>query len=531
MKDNNNIIQVLHLLIQELKIPVTQTSIESEVSKHPEPSSLLAISELLNNWLIPNAAYQLTFDQLITAEIDGPFIAFYSKIKIQFVIVNSFGKDNVVLSDQNWNHHSITTEEFKKKYEGSILIAEKDSNSGEAKYKSRSRKEKINKMRTPFIISFACVIFLTFLWVNPSYRATFNWQIFWLTLFKTAGLAVSTLLLLQSVDNSNPLIQKLCGSDSKKNCNAILSSSAAKLTEELSWSEIGFFYFAGTWLVLIFNGNTNAALPLLAILNLVSLPYTFYSIYYQGRVAKEWCIFCCMVQGLLWLEFIPLFHYISHDLPFPGLIPSGQIFIEFSIPVIGWVFVKPLLLKAQQLNPLRSQLQAIKYNSQLFNKLLQEEAKYVLPKDEHVIILGNRSETHTITLVSSPFCQPCSTAHEALEEWLASRNDIKLQILFNTRPIERDYKKIQVAEHLMSIQTNGDEIALKNAVGDWYHQKQKNFESWAKKHPTQEKSFERDLVIQREWCDIVEINSTPTIFINGRRLPKIYRVEDIKYLI
>ena len=34
----------------------------------------------------------------------------------------------------------------------------------------------------------------------------------------------------------------------------------------------------------------------------------------------------------------------------------------------------------------------------------------------------------------------------------------------------------------------------------------------------------------RDWCDKMEINFTPTYFINGYQLPEIYNLDDLKYL-
>jgi hypothetical protein len=35
----------------------------------------------------------------------------------------------------------------------------------------------------------------------------------------------------------------------------------------------------------------------------------------------------------------------------------------------------------------------------------------------------------------------------------------------------------------------------------------------------------------KEWCEEAEISFTPTIFINGRRLPEKYRIEELKYIL
>jgi hypothetical protein len=36
---------------------------------------------------------------------------------------------------------------------------------------------------------------------------------------------------------------------------------------------------------------------------------------------------------------------------------------------------------------------------------------------------------------------------------------------------------------------------------------------------------------QKEWCDMAEIAFTPTILVNGYKLPEPYRLDDPKYLI
>ena len=298
----------------------------------------------------------------------------------------------------------------------------------------------------------------------------------------------------------------------------------------LSWSEVGFFYFAGSWLALLFNSNNTAVLQSLHVLNILSLPYTFYSIYYQWRVAKQWCVLCCTIQALLWAEF---FAFIpgSQGLPHVTTNALSIIFVSFALPVITWVFLKPFLLKAQQISPLKQQLRKFKYNTDLFNKLINDEVKYAIPGNENSIILGDPEAEHVITMVSNPYCQPCSKAHKELDEWLVNRKDIKLQIIFSVEENNND-PKIKVAEHLFALQANNDAITLKKAVDDWYNQKQKDFEAWSKDHPTSDKiATESILQKQREWCKIAEIQVTPTIFINGRKLPDNYQPEDIKYFI
>lgn len=525
--EKDNASMVLSHFVAALAIPLTRQTLNDDLQKHPDYNSLLAMSEVLDNWHVPNAAYQLSFDELLAADIDGPFIAFVSRK--EFLLVNELTEKYAVVSNERWNKHRLNIEEFKKMYSGSMLVAEKDETSGEADYAVKHRKQVINDLRLPVVIGGAAVLLVGWLLFRSPYLAVFNWQIALLTLFKTAGLVTAVLLLIQSIDTNNPMIQKLCGGDNNKNCNAILSSKAAKITDELSWSEVGFFYFAGSWLVLLFNSSNPSVITMLALLNVLSLPYTFYSIYHQWKIAKQWCRLCCAVQALLWLEFFSFLPSLVNGVHAPALGGLANLIAGMATPVLAWILIKPYLLLSKQIKPLKSQLRQYKYNKDLFNRMLNEEIQYALPEEDNTIIIGNREAEKVITMVSNPYCQPCAKAHKALE-WLHGRDDVKLQVVFTSQS-ETD-RNAEVALHLMAMQQSQNDSSLKKAMDDWYEQKQKSYEAWAKVYPkTNDVINAEALEKQREWCKLTEVTGTPTLFLNGRRLPKSYQPEDIKYFI
>jgi protein-disulfide isomerase len=72
---------------------------------------------------------------------------------------------------------------------------------------------------------------------------------------------------------------------------------------------------------------------------------------------------------------------------------------------------------------------------------------------------------------------------------------------------------------------------MKEALNDWYNQKYTDYKSWANEYPTEDGKYYEALKEQRDWCSLTNITGTPTIFINGRRLPQNYQPEDIKYFI
>lgn len=167
----------------------------------------------------------------------------------------------------------------------------------------------------------------------------------------------------------------------------------------------------------------------------------------------------------------------------------------------------------------------------MFAKLLNDEVQYALPAMADALIIGEPNAPYTITMVSNPYCQPCAKAHKALNEWLPNRPDVKLQVVFSTANNEKDIKT-EIAAHLMRMRLNGDNALLKNALDDWYEQKQKNYDAWAKLYPAINTSdVSAQLETQKAWCKMTEITGTPTLFINGRRLPQNYQPEDLKYFI
>jgi len=524
---DDNTIAVLHRLIAELQIPLTLRTLKEDLQKHSDSNSLLAVSEVLDYWHISNAAYNLTFDSLLQAGIDQPFIAYVAPH--EFLLVNKFDSADIVVYNKRKEIHKLSIEEFKRIYLGSILVAEKDDTSGDPDYVRKHRKDMVNKTRIPAVLGTSLLLLLMwFFSLTPSLSA-FDWQVGLLIVINGAGTSITALLLTQSIDAKNPLIRKLCGEDRNKSCNAILSSKAAMFSQEISWSEIGFFYFLGTWVGLLFNNQNLSLLSMFAVLNVLSLPYTLYSIFYQWRVAKQWCKLCCVVQLLLWLNFLAFRPFLLSDIKTPSF-HDWLIFATcIAIPILAWVVLKPYLILSREVDTLKVQLRGYKYNKKIFSHFLNEQPQYVLPEEDNTIVIGNRAAEKTITIVSNPYCQPCEIAHKELE-WLEARDDVKLQLIFSTKS-ETD-RNAKIALHLLAMKEQRNDVSLKKAIDDWYHQKEKNYDTWAKVHPNDSNYSNVDaLAKQRDWCKFAGITGTPTLFLNGRRLPQNYHPGDLKYFI
>jgi len=60
-------------LLRQLRVPATQVGVDDELSRHPDQESLLALSDVLTTYGVPNAAYRIAGEEL--SKLPTPFIA------------------------------------------------------------------------------------------------------------------------------------------------------------------------------------------------------------------------------------------------------------------------------------------------------------------------------------------------------------------------------------------------------------------------------------------------------------------------
>ena len=209
---------------------------------------------------------------------------------------------------------------------------------------------------------------------NDEFKVPANVGIYLQYLILLTGVFITSLLLWYEIDKNNPVLQKVCTGIVKGNCNAILTGKQSKLFGWLSWSEVGFFYFSGGLLVLLSAREASAGLVVTTWLNILALPYTVFSVYYQWRVAKQWCVLCMAVQALLILGGVNVF--VSGYLQTPLIITVAtitSIAIAYTLPLLVWYSTKPLILRLQESINTKREFLRIKFNTEIFETLLNKQ--------------------------------------------------------------------------------------------------------------------------------------------------------------
>jgi uncharacterized membrane protein/thiol-disulfide isomerase/thioredoxin len=518
------------------KVKINGTTVNETLQNHPDWPSLLCVSDSFSKWNVPNAAGKIEpgkIDQLPT-----PFLAYTNNREYPLVIVTEVTDNSVRCYSKNYNQLTTTgREDFLKNWAGIYLIAEPTEHSGENGYELNKRKALINSLLPVSLFVLLLTLSSLFLYnvINQSNLFVSTTGIYLQYFIFITGVVITALLLWYEVDKNNPVLQKVCTGIAKGDCNAILSGKQAKVFNWLSWSEVGFFYFSGGLLVLLFAGpGLTNTVTLLAWLNMLALPYTIFSVYYQWKVAKQWCVLCLAVQALLLLGSINIF---ANNLLAAPLELSIPFCIKFSLlylfPVLLWYAARPFILRLQEAKNTKREYLRIKFNTEIFETLLKKQKGITVAADGLGISLGNPGATNTIIKVCNPYCGPCAKAHPKIEKLLEENDNLKAQIIFSVpnQPEEAPYKPVS---HLLAIQEkNKDEKTTKNALDDWYLSDRKDYDVFAAKYPMNgELSKQGDKIdLMDKWCKQMDIRVTPTIFLNGYQLPDAYNIEDLQYFL
>ncbi len=377
------------VFLKLLTVKVNSATVDETLQNHPDWPSLLCISDALNKWHIPNAAGKITPNDI--DQLPVPFIAYTNHRESPLAIISQVTETTIRAYQKNYNTPvDEPKEDFIEKWNGIYLIAEPNEQSGERNYHTNKRKAFFNSLIP--VAAFTVLAIISLVFVNrivgavSSVASLTQTGIYIQYLMLLAGIVVTSLLLWYEIDKNNPLLQKVCTGIAKGNCNAILTGKQAKVFEWLSWSEVGFFYFTGGMLTLLLAENPIAVL---AWINILALPYTVFSVYYQWRVAKQWCVLCLAVQALLLLGGI---NVIANNFLFPmpsfSLLSIANFLLLFILPVFIWFAVKPFILRLQQAKNTRREYLRIKFNTEIFDALLKKQKQIIHPTDGLALTLG-----------------------------------------------------------------------------------------------------------------------------------------------
>ena len=483
--------------------------------EHPHKNDLYGLSAMLTHYGVENIALRLEKSILSLKELEAPYIA---HIDNDFGVVYKTDSEKVYYYYKGYKHDA-PFEQFLNIWSGNVLVGEANENSIEPDYKNNQKKELIKTGEQIALVAAVSLLFIVLGIVSGFYiKICFISSL----IINIAGLFISYLLILKQLKVNNYYANKICSLIKQGDCNGVLETDAAKFLNIFGWSEIGTGYFFAN---IVFIVCMPELYPYITLINIIVLPYTIWSIWYQKKVAKQWCTLCLLVQGVLWLIFLNNLLFGMISIPIFNITSILIIGCLYTIPVLLINLIIPVFSNAKKLNQTTHELNNFKSDKFFFVESLKSQPKYELNRDVG-LFFGDPKAKHVITVVTNPHCSPCEEMHYRIENLLnRTNNGYCIQyILTSFGKDTEDSSKMFIAMYQQK-----DMVDFIKFMQDWYKTGKNNFLKFCEKYPFNKEDgiLLIELNRQIEWRSKTDINSTPTILIDGYKLPSKYKIEDL----
>ncbi len=498
-----------------LEVKYTDSFSRQYFNEHPHKYNLFGLSSMLSDYGIENVGVKIS-DRKKICTIEPPFIAHTGN---DFAVVEKIGNDNIRFIEGN-KRIEIQLSEFFKMWTGYTLIAEPDKTSKEPDYEVHFRKELFHKLRKIATLS---ILILLFAFAFISNKNHLHSGVVLLLAINSIGVYIGYLLVLKQLHIQSNYADKLCSLFKYNDCNNILESDAAKFFGVIGWSEVGLGYFISNVIILCFLPSL---IPSLLLINIFCLPYSFWSIWYQKFKAKQWCPLCLVVMLLLWSIFITGvgFRYFNLSAVNPWeLITTGCIYV-IAILIINMII--PVLARSLNMENSQYEINSIKADEDVFRTLLMKQPRYEVSKKTSQILLGDSHANLLITVFSNPHCNPCSKMHGRVNELLKKNKDVCVQYIFSSFS-----KELEISNKYLIgayFQKNG---GVQNIYDQWFDKGKFNKEKFFDQYPVDTNMLEviREFDLHEQWKERSGLRATPTILVNGYKLPDNFKIEDMHY--
>lgn len=507
MKKDTNIFLSL---LRELDVPHTHAYAMRIYEEHPYKYTFYGLKTLGGRYGMKVSGVSIQ-DKGEIVKLVTPFVADYAD---DYVLVKSLSEAQVTFEIYGTTS-TLSLDDFKKKWGGHALLFYPDERSAEPDYKEHKRNDLITKLEWGILV-LCGVCILAF---GASFRTRPTWVELLSLILSLCGCTISVMLLLQQLKVRNTFVESVCHVFKRSSCNNVLESKAAKVLGRYSWSEIGFSYFSANFICLLFSDQF---ITLLAYMGALALPYSLWSVWYQRRIS-QWCPLCLMTQGVIILQFILYLTGGSYtQLLCPDLLYVGCLFAIYVTFVLVLNRLLPLFTKSAELQQARWQYNHLKMNDKVFHTLLSSEREY--PTSGSTIIFGHADGSIQVTIFSNPYCNPCAAMHQRLQG-LMEGGHCRIQYYFTSFRSEWNIiNKYMIAAY----QQLGAEKAW-DIYTQWYDKgkfdQEKFFDPYHLTVDTE--AVELEFTQHEAWRKKVGFSATPTVLVNGHKMPYGYILEDL----
>lgn len=537
MKKDNTVF-VLQRAIKAHSLKVTKSSVAEFLLSHPRYPSLMSVCDGLKKWNIGHYPLKLSKQEIL--DLEPPYIAHLDMGAGQLALVKKKQdsevnfllnkKERIVFEKKpdskvtfllNQERFVKTLEEFSEILSGGVIVIDPAKKSGESGYRQNRQRELVKAAILPFIVIAIVLFGLYTLYSGTGFLIVQERIPILLFITKAIGITGSVFLVLHEFKVHTRIADKICGFSSGVDCVSVLASDISRIFGNINLADVGIVYFTSTFLYILGTAALNQ-LWLLAVVSAVSIVFPVYSIYYQGFRLKKWCPFCLVVQAALIAEFFIL-------LPMLGLISISivdllRLAAFFSLVTSVWILYKSYYELSQDYISEHRSFLRFKSNPGIFRFLLQKNGYTDIPEDPGSLVFGNPDAPITVTAFLSINCNPCAGAFKEIKALIDNTDKVKICVILMVKHQEQ-----KLAEHISHLYTTeGQEQAFEYLLR-WYASTREGKNAILKPLPGEFPEIEKIANSNKEFFKQFKITGTPTIYVNGYKFPRQFKVSDIDY--
>ncbi len=487
---------------------------KEELTTHPDYPALTSVVDFLD---AGNMNYQVVkTDKTDRSLFNYPVMAHISYPGMDFMYIIS--------GEEQWDNE----ERFLKYWSGVAIFPAKGAKWKNAQNDNYNKTALKNKLTAVFLIMASMMLFI--------YSANFQngaWAIVW-GVFTMLGLFTSIVLMGTELGYQSQVVKQFCGAVSAGGCEKVLKSKYSKGVLGITPATASLFYFSLQFIIFLLNPWFPFLFPVLRILAYPGFVVAIWSIYTQSVKIKQWCALCLCIAVTLFTQTV-----LAAITPVGQIRPSGFLYfilIYGGISLLLGSVLFPLmgLIRANKVNKQKAaELRKWKNDIDLFKKQLEGQQQATGQEWDNDLLLGNPDAPVLITIACNPYCAPCARSHGEIEKLLVQfNNKLKVRLRFAFNANNKDDRRTKAVEIILKkARALNDHQKVQELVADWF--RMMDIEKWSNSWQIQADGMDVQEIMHQhaQWIRKNRITATPTIFINDRKMPGKYNLEDLPSLI
>ena len=504
---------IINVFLKTLCIKHSKAYLRELFNTHPYKYNMYGMQLVLSHYGVKTIGVR--FENKEEAELTVPCVLHLSN---DFVVCKDVIADDILYIRNNTEERR-PVKEFCKQWTGHALLVENAELANETELRKHLLTD-ILGYSSQILLLLIPFILLSITMINIWEQL--NLPTFVCLALDAVGYALCVILMQKQLFGSSIVGDKVCSLFHQKDCNDVLHSKASKLFETYSWSEVGLSYFSARILLFILLKEYAVSLWLV---DACAMSYGLWSVWYQRRVAKQWCLLCLFVQLVIWTEGL---YSMMTSMESVSIYPLSLFSLLFVAVLFCVHFLSISKTEKKASEQTAWKFKKMKSDEKVFNALLQAGTYYSCTNEDSHICFGNSEGRIIVTVLTNPHCNPCALMHKRLERLLKINPQIKIQYIFSSFSEELEAS----SKYLIAVYQQSEYAVAMKIYDEWYESGKYNTEKFFSKYEmnVSDAEVEKEHARHKAWKERCGFNATPTILVNGYLFPEEYTIEDLEFI-